>query len=130
MRPALPEAAVAWELRGAWAAAREVVLVLGRAAGRPPRVRGYVQHVAATGAFALVWDGGGESHVPLALVRAVRRPHFHEARDGGAVAPPPLRPRAPAQLPGQLTMELGDRRAAPPASARRRKPGADLARQV
>lgn len=101
MRPARREAAVAWELRGAWAARREVVLVCD---GDVSRVRGYVEHVAPTDAFALMWEGAGLAHVPLARVSAVRRPHFDEPLDGCPVTPPPFRVRVPEQLPGQLEM--------------------------
>ena len=99
MRPAPREAAAAWELRAAWASGREVLLSLPRA-----RVRGRVEHVASTGAFALVWDGAGEVHVPCALVRSVRAAHFHEGgepveprRRGPALEPPP---------PGQLALPV------------------------
>lgn len=99
--PAAREAAAAWELRGAWAAQREVVVTAGRW-----RVRGFVAHVAPTGAFAMVWDGRDEVHVPLAQVGAVRRPHFTEPMDGAAV-PRPAPRRALPMLPGQLALDLG-----------------------
>lgn len=98
-RPAPLESAVAWELRAAWAGLREVALSLPRR-----RLRCYVVRVAPTDAFAVVWDGRAELHVPLARVRAVRRPHFHEG-DGPALQPPP-RPgdRELRQMPGQLAL--------------------------
>lgn len=101
MKPDLPESSAAWELRGAWAAQREVALSLRGEA----RLRGYVTHVAPTDAFALLWDGALEVHVPCALVRAVRSPHFHEEGWGPPVAPPGARPVLEA-LPGQLAFDL------------------------
>jgi hypothetical protein len=98
------EAAVAWELRGSWASQRQVALVL-----KAGRVRGYVEHVAATGAYALVWDGRDVVHVPLALVLAVARPHFHE--DAGTLLP---RGRDPVLLgppPHEGQLALAGRRA-------------------
>lgn len=97
---------MAWELRTAWASQREVIVVC--AADRQ-RVRGYVQHVAPTDAFALVWDGRGDAHVPLALVLAVRRPHFSAPEDGGRVEPPE-RPPPIVVLAGQLQFEMADAR--------------------
>jgi hypothetical protein len=104
MRPARLERVCAWELRTAWALRREVVLVMGERG----RVRGYVQHVAPTDAFALVWDGRGEVHLPCALVATVRRPHFSEPLDGepvGAVPVPEVR-QAPPPMDGQLALDL------------------------
>lgn len=108
-RPVRLESRVAWELRGAWATLREVVVVLDRGG----RVRGYVEHVSPTDAFALVWDGHGPAHVPLALVVAVRRPHLHEDAMSDAVPPPPPRARVPLPMPGQLAFALDDPRVAP-----------------
>lgn len=77
------------------------------------RVRGYVQHVAPTDAFALVWDGTATVHVPMSLAPSVRRPHFTEPLDGAPVAPPLLRrPRVLDPTPGQLCFPLTDRRIA------------------
>jgi hypothetical protein len=98
-RPAPLESQIAWELRGCWAGFREVGLSLR--GGR--RIRGYVTHVAVTDAFALVWDGTGDIHVPLVLVLAVHRPHFHEATWGPAV-PPPLRPEPIEAGSGQMSL--------------------------
>lgn len=103
MHPRRIERAIAWELRGAWASRREVVVVLMPAADRPRRLRGYVQRVAATDAYALVWDGVAEAHVPLALVLAVRSPHFSAPEDGDPVGPPPVRV-VRALLEGQLSL--------------------------
>lgn len=102
-RPAVRESAVAWDLRGALAGGWEVVLALPRRR----RVRGYVTHVAPTDAFALVWDGAGELHVPLGLVRSVRRPHFHE--DAGAPVARPDAPELPAAMAGQVGFLVEDR---------------------
>jgi hypothetical protein len=97
----------------AWAAQREIIVVLTAprgapregAVGAPPdrsRIRGYVRSVAATAAFALLWDGTGDSHVPLALVRSVRKPHFNAPEDGTPVVPPP--PREVVILYNQLSL--------------------------
>lgn len=99
---AYTERAAAWELRGAWATQVEVVVVLEADRGR---VRGYVEHVAASNAYALIWDGIGNAHVPLSMVATVRYPHFHEPLDGERVARPEREPRIPAQIPGQLAFE-------------------------
>jgi hypothetical protein len=102
--PSRRESECAWELRGAWAIQREIVV-----AWPGGRVRGYVEHVAATNAFALVWDGTETVHVPLALLPSIRRPHYHEPLDGQAVAPPtPVRRELP--MAGQLTFAFDDRR--------------------
>lgn len=66
------------------------------------RVRGYVRSVAPTCAYALVWDGTDDAHIPLALVRTVRRPHFSSPEDGDPVTPPP--PREVVVLEHQLTL--------------------------
>lgn len=101
-RVAYTERAAAWDLRGAWATQREVVVVLE---GNRGRVRGYVEHVSASNAYALIYDGAGTAHVPLAFAAAVRRPHFHEPLDGIEVTPPPRRRRRTIQLsPGQLAL--------------------------
>ena len=106
--PAKLERAVAWELRAAWARRLEVVLVLERSRRvSEPRVRGFVEHVSPTNAFALVWDGEGTQHVPCQVVAAVRSPHFSEPLDGPPVAPPPARAAIalPHVHPGQLTLD-------------------------
>jgi hypothetical protein len=73
-----PEVATTWELRAAWAAGRRVVLTLTDRCVTE-RVEGIVEHVAVTGAFAIV-DGW---HVPLGDVLAVHRPH-HTQRKAAA----------------------------------------------
>ena len=62
-----PVAAVAWELRGAWATGRRVALTID---ADVTRVEGIVGEVAATDAYCKV-DG---VHVPLGRVMAVHRP--------------------------------------------------------
>lgn len=99
------ESEVAWELRGAWATLRELVVVWPGG-----RVRGFVEYVAPTDAFCLMWDGRGTIHVPLGLLPSVRRPHFHEPADGEPVVPPMIRQRVPLPMPGQLSLPLEDRR--------------------
>lgn len=101
--PERPESAIAWELRTEWALGREVALSLTR---RPP-VRGYVEHVAPSGAFILLWDGLGQLHVPVGLVAAIYRPHFHEAGWGPRVEPrAESLPRRVVQLPNQLAFDF------------------------
>lgn len=102
-RPARPESAVGWELRGAWASRREIVATLR--ADRP-RIRGYVEHVAATDAFALIWDGAGMAHAPIERVLSIRSPHFSEPADGEPVAPPARRRAIVTQPPEQLELDL------------------------
>lgn len=101
-RPARRESEAAWELRGAWAAFREVVV-----SWPGGRVRGYVQHVSATDAFALIWDGVREMHIPLVVVSNIRRPHFSEPLDGEPVPRPPER-KTIYVFSGQLEFDLGD----------------------
>lgn len=115
LHPERLEAAVAWELRGAWATQREVVVVMQGSAGRTAdtrdapadraRVRGYVEHVAPTDAFAKMWDGSGDVHVPIVRVATVRKPSFSEPLDGNPVAP---RVREPIYVDygDQLTFEF------------------------
>lgn len=98
---AYTERAAAWELRGAWATQREVVIVLE---GDRGRVRGYVEHVAASNAYALIHDGAGTAHVPLVFAAAVRSPHFHEPLDGPEVSLPRRRRSLPLPMPGQLSL--------------------------
>lgn len=94
---------------------REIILVLtaprrGKKQDAPyapadrSKVRGYVQSISATWAFALVWDGTGQAHVPLALVRAIRIPFMiNNPEDGEPVAAPP--PRGVIELPeSQLSL--------------------------
>lgn len=114
MHPHLIERNVALELMDAWRTRREVIVVLtapraGKREDAPhapadrSRVRGYVQSVAATCAFALLWDGVADAHIPLALVRAVRVPHFAAPEDGAPVSAPP--PRVVIELPeSQLSL--------------------------
>ena len=97
------EAAVAWDLRAAWAAGWEVSLGVARRR-RPVRCR--VLTVASSGAFAIVWTADGELHVPLARVRSVRRPHFHEG--GEPVAAPAHRQALPLPPAGQLPLFAAD----------------------
>jgi hypothetical protein len=98
-------AAALWELRAAWATRREVVLVLSERADLP-RVRGTVEHVAPTGTVVHVLDEGEEDPivVPAYLIRAVRRPHFHE--DGVEARPAP----APRDLRALNRAAEGQRR--------------------
>ncbi len=63
-----PVAAIAWELRSAWATGRRVSLSLEQRAG--DRLEGHVQRVAATGAFVVL----AGVHVPLEAVLAVHHP--------------------------------------------------------
>lgn len=113
MHPHRVERNVALELMAAWAKQQEVIVVLTAPRGAPregaldapadrSRVRGYVLSVAATCAFALMWDGADDAHIPLALVRAVRRPHFNAPEDGDPVSPPP--PREVLVLEHQLSL--------------------------
>jgi hypothetical protein len=102
------ERALAWDLRGAWAARREVVIVLLDAT----QVRGYVEHVAPAGGFALVWDRAGILHVPISRVLSVRSTHFHQ--DGQPVPPPPPRVIFTPAPPGQLAFDLNDQRIVEP----------------
>lgn len=88
-----PLAATVWELRTAWATRKPVSLALDRRA-RYARVRGRIDHVAASGFYVLVADegmrkAGGPLHVPVALVLSVRSPHFSEPLD--ADRPPETR---------------------------------------
>lgn len=106
LSPDQSERALAWDLRAAWAGGWDVGLTLR--GGR--RVRCRVERVAATGAFAVVWDGRGELHVPVARLLAVARPHFHEPAWGSAV--PRRSDPAPIVLasPGQLAFDVDDGR--------------------
>lgn len=114
MPPERALAALAWELRGAWATGGEVGIRLRGGAGGDRRVRGRVERVAATGAFAVLWDGCGALHVPVVRIAAVVRPHFHSGGDWG----PPVEPRPAAgarravelPLPGQLSLDVADGR--------------------
>lgn len=97
----------------AWAKQQEIIVVLTPPRGEPregalgapadrSRVRGYVRSVAATCTYALMWDGTADAHIPLALVTAVRRPHYDAPEDGASVAPPP--PREVVVLEHQLSL--------------------------
>lgn len=99
------ESAVAWELRGAWFSQKEVVIRLDPEMTALPRVQGYIEHVASTGAFAVVRDLAGSCHVPLSAVLSVRAPHFDEPLDlpPGKIPRPPAWPSVPA---GQLELDL------------------------
>lgn len=95
------EQAYAWELRAAWALGRVLVLSLDERCVIP-RVRGTVCRVATTGAFVLMDDGRGDPvHVPCALIRAIRRPHFSEPNDAE-----PHQLTLDDELPGQLSFEV------------------------
>lgn len=100
-RPVAWESAVAWELRTAMALVREVVVVVD---GDRRHVRGYVVGVAASDAFAVVWDGAGDAHFPMERILAVRRPHFSEPLDGRRVSPPSR--RGVLVLDGQLAFRF------------------------
>lgn len=103
------------ELRAAWATQREVIVTLSRgphtghavpdlrdAPADRGTLRGYVVRVAASGAYALLWDGRAEAHVPAVLVGNVRKPYRLNAEDGSPVEPPP--PRQPIELEGQMSL--------------------------
>jgi hypothetical protein len=101
------ESAAAWDLRSAWAARRPVVLTLDAAVAVVARVAGYVERVSATGATCDVDDlAGGRIVVPLRVVLAVRRPHFHEPADRVAAAAPARPQRDDGPLSGQLAWDL------------------------
>jgi hypothetical protein len=110
-RPQPRESDVAWELRGAWASQREVVVTLDEARPGPKHddappgrksVRGYVEHVAPTDAFALMWDGRSVAHIPLARVMGVLRTHMDSR--GRKVKP---REREPiVLLSGQMSFDF------------------------
>lgn len=109
------ESAAAWSLRGAWAGRWPVVLRLDERAILP-RVSGYVEHVAASNAFATIEELGGEQiNVPCAVILAVRRPHFHEPEDRDALSAPQRGARETVldRFPGQLSL-LPDEPGVPP----------------
>lgn len=100
------ESAAAWALRGAWGGRWPVVLRLDERAVLP-RVSGYVEHVAGSGAYVLIEELDGEQiHVPCAYVLAVRRPHFHEPGDRRALSAPDRGTRETVldRFPGQLSL--------------------------
>jgi hypothetical protein len=97
--PARLENVVAGRLRVHMVLLDEVVLVWPDG-----RVRGYVDYVAMSDAFCLVWNGEDFIHVPLGLLPTVRKPHFHEDGQEPKVALPPRRVRVPVQLEGQLEL--------------------------
>lgn len=108
------EQAHAWDLRGAWAGRRPVVVRLDGERVEVDRLAGYVEHVSPSGAYAVVDDlDRGEVHFPCAVVLAVIRPHFHEPGAADLLAARPSRGPALAVPPGQLAFELGDRRPEP-----------------
>jgi hypothetical protein len=74
------EQEVAWELRGAWAARRRVVLRLDAERCVVVRLVGKVAYVDPTGAFVEFADedGGPRWKVHCRDVLAVRSPHFTE----------------------------------------------------
>lgn len=93
-----PVAAVAWELRGAWATGRRVAVSLERA--DVGRLEGHVSRVSATGA-TMVLAG---LHVPLDRVLAV---HWPSRLGDSTVAVDERwrgRARAPRAFPGQLEL--------------------------
>lgn len=101
------ESAAAWDLRGAWASRRVVVLALDPDRAVLPRIEGYVEHVAASNAFAEILElDGGEISVPCAVILSVRRPHFQEPADAGALLAPDLGRRETVldRYPGQLSL--------------------------
>jgi hypothetical protein len=72
-----PEVAIAWELRGAWATSRVVVVTLEVPPCAIGRLAGKVKRVAVTGAFAVIDDAeSGEWHVPCERILRVAAPHF------------------------------------------------------
>lgn len=97
------EEAVAWELRShLWKGSPVVVTV--EAGPEIIRLRGYVESVSATSAFAEVDDDRYPEprSFPIRTVKSIRRPHFHE--DETVL---PVRPRAAPdgeQIPGQLRL--------------------------
>lgn len=110
-RPQPREVDAAGWMRTAWGAQYEVVVALDGARPGPDipgspadrkAVRGYVEHVASTGAFALVWDGRAIAHVPMRRVMSVLRAHY--SMDGNPVSP---RAREPIIMyDGQLAFDF------------------------
>jgi hypothetical protein len=98
-------------MRTAWGAQYEVVVALKDARPGPDipgspadrkTVRGYIEHVASTGAFALMWDGGSIVHVPTQRVMGVLRTHY--SMEGKPVSP---REREPIIMyNGQLAFDF------------------------
>lgn len=78
MRLERPEQAKAWELRGAWAQHKPVVVSLSDRC-MIDRVEGVVSYVSVTGAFAVI-DGW---HIPCEEVLAVHKPR-HSQRKAAA----------------------------------------------
>jgi hypothetical protein len=68
-----PETAKAWELRGAWASQRRVVVMLTPRCVID-RVEGLVERVAVTGAFVVI-DGW---HIPTEDILTVLKPHHSQ----------------------------------------------------
>jgi hypothetical protein len=103
------ESAIAWQLRGAWASRRAVVITLDAERTIVARVEGYVEYVSPTGATAEVDDLDGDRiTVPTSVVRSVRKPHFHEPHDARAAAAPPRTPRDLAPPGDQLAFDFPD----------------------
>lgn len=92
---------LAWELRGYMVTLREIVV-----AWPGGRIRGYVQYVAPTDAFTLIWDGLRETHIPVLIISSIRRPHYHEPLDGKPVERPQR--HVIFVYPGQLQFDLDD----------------------
>ena len=76
-----PISAVGWELRGALASRRPVVLSLSERCTQR-RLEGRVNGVAATDAYCVVQPHDEPPlHIPLEDVLAVHRPHFTQHAD-------------------------------------------------
>ena len=99
------ESGAAWELRGAWASRRVIVILLDPAVAALPRVAGWVEHVSPTDALAVVETLEGERiDVPCSAVLATRKPHFSEPEDRPALAAPSREPRRLEVDPNQLAL--------------------------
>lgn len=66
-----------WELRAAWMTGHWVAIRMTR---EPGRLEGYVQEVAASGAYVILdpRDGGESWHIPREQILATFKPHFEE----------------------------------------------------
>lgn len=73
--PGRPEQAKAWELRGAWAQSKRVVVTLTDRC-MIDRLEGPVSYVSVTGAFAVI-DGW---HIPCEEILAVHKPHHSQRK--------------------------------------------------
>lgn len=67
------EQQTAWELRGAWASGRRVVLTLSDRC-QVRRVEGVVSYVSTTGAFVVAQGW----HIPTAEILGVAAPHHSQ----------------------------------------------------